>query len=98
MLPENKTSIKCKSCKYYAGEFAFGRRSVAHCCKLYKELLDGGGCELYNKDISSMKICFTCKHYLGGGDWGLSCAADYYTLTGALNKACDKYEEKRDDS
>ena len=51
-------------------------------------------CDYYDYDFSNHreKICGTCKHYLGYGDWGLSCRKDYYALPTFLTKACEHYE------
>ena len=46
------------------------------------------------KDLSNNNICLNCKHYLGGGDWGLSCGKDYYKLVNALDKSCDEIERR----
>lgn len=42
-----------------------------------------------------LDICFHLLNFLGGGDWGLSCAKDYYTITEPLDKICDKSERIR---
>ena len=47
-----------------------------------------------NKDLSNEPICYNCKHYLGGGDWGLSCAKHYHVLTEALHEICEDFEKK----
>ena len=51
-------------------------------------------CELYNLDLSDREICFNCKHFLGGNDWGLSCAREYHRLTEALSPMCEEAEVK----
>ena len=51
-------------------------------------------CNFFNKDMSNEPICFNCKHFLGGGDWGLSCGKDYYRLVDALDLKCEKFEHK----
>lgn len=83
----------CDSCHHFLGtEEVFGR--TAYRCRLTRTLLTGKPCELYNKDISRYKLCINCKHFLGGGDWGLACGKHYHRLPEALDKACDDMEWK----
>ena len=58
------------------------------------------GCEYHNRDIYNDKICLNCEYYLGGGDWGLACSADYYRLPESTSDACEKFKrkEERDDA
>ena len=83
----------CRECIHYGGSTPFGS-TTAYLCKLTNLLLKGVPCELFNKDISNEKICYNCKHYLGGNDWGLSCDKEYMRLTKALNQACKDFEVK----
>lgn len=53
------------------------------------------GCEYHNKDMSNEKICMNCENYLGGGDWGLACKANYYRLPNALSEACEDFKKKQ---
>lgn len=39
-----------------------------------------------------MKTCFSCTHFLGGGDWGLCCDING-TLCYFDTEACDNYEK-----
>ena len=49
-------------------------------------------------DIENMRICFNCAHWIGGGDWGLSCRKDYYIATAnGFKEACKLFERKRND-
>lgn len=42
-----------------------------------------------------MDICFNCKYWLGGGDWGLSCEKDYHNCsTNGFDEACELFERK----
>lgn len=54
-------------------------------------------CEYKNKDVSEMKICRNCSNFLGGGDWGLSCKANYYTITQPMNVACEQFDKIKED-
>ena len=51
-------------------------------------------CELYNKDVSDMNVCYNCKNYLKGTEYGESCDADFYTLTTPLSSACRHFVKK----
>lgn len=82
-------------------DWLFGRKAKIVICRMYKNAVIDvkkiveKGCEFHNKDMSQEDICMNCEHYLGGGDWGLSCAADYYTLTNATSPVCAKFSRKR---
>ena len=39
------------------------------------------------------KHCYQCRHFLGGGDWGLCCDLQYGLCYKETN-ACEKFEEK----
>lgn len=48
-----------------------------------------------DEDIEKMYICFNCKHWIGGGDFGLSCKKDYYIAEiNGFRKSCDLFEAK----
>lgn len=67
------------------------------CCELTNEVLvlnKASTCKHYNRYLSNEKICYSCKHFLGGTDWGLSCAKQYNVIVCGLDKACDLYEAK----
>lgn len=47
-----------------------------------------------DKEVENMNICYNCKHWIGGGDWGLSCRKDYYIAsTNGFDEACEKFEK-----
>lgn len=47
------------------------------------------------EDVEQLQICYNCKHWFGGGDWGLSCAKDYYNCnTNGFTPACKEFERK----
>ena len=90
--------ITCQSCKYYKYRVESFGDVNAVVCDLTDVIVNGDkacDCKLYNKDISSYNICYNCKHFLGGSDWGLSCAKEYNRLTDALKPACNDFEGKR---
>lgn len=84
----------CENCNHYKESFEFrGRNCIA--CELTNNIIvneHAEKCSFYNKDMSEEDICFNCKHFIGGGDWGLSCAKHYHKLTEALNKMCEDAE------
>ena len=61
---------------------------------LLKDLAAVGRCKFYNKDVANMRICGNCTHFLGGGDWGLSCAKSYSNIVNSVCDACDLFESK----
>ena len=54
------------------------------------------GCSLdTDKQVKDMSICFTCRYWIGGGDWGISCAKNYYYANNnGFHEACELYEKK----
>ena len=82
--------MNCKDCKYH---FYEGQLSV---CKIANR---GNikSCTFITDDeeVESMKICYNCKHWIGGGDWGLSCRKNYYNCSSnGFDKACEQFEER----
>ena len=53
-------------------------------------------CGLDNDElVKDMEICFNCKYWIGGGDWGLSCQKNYYNCsTNGFGKACEEFCRK----
>ena len=92
----------CETCCHKTGESTqnvFGITHVTYCevhrnHLINSEEISWEGCPYHNKDLSQEKICMNCDHYLGGGDWGLACAADYHKLPNALSVACEKFKNK----
>ena len=85
--------MNCRDCKYYQGDVKIMGR-IGFQCALTRKIIFSELCNFINKDLSNMKICYNCKHYLGGGDWGLSCAKHYHVLTEALHEGCEDFEKK----
>lgn len=85
--------MSCKDCIYYQGKVEILTK-IYHRCALLKTVVNREKCPLFNVDLSNKKICYNCKHYLGGSDWGLSCAKHYHVLTKALKDACNEFEKK----
>jgi hypothetical protein len=96
----------CETCCHKCGEHTekmFGQTFQAVECRIFhnriftSDTVKANGCEYHNKDISQEKICLNCEHYLGGGDWGLACSADYYKLPSATSEACGKFKRKEEE-
>lgn len=103
--------MKCSGCKYcYAlnnrviAKDEKGNQILSFCylertmCKI-THICNPESCDLNSdEDVKDMPICFNCKHWIGGGDWGLSCSKDYYnTSSNGFDKACEKFERKDND-
>lgn len=85
--------MTCRDCHYYQGKIEILTKTF-HSCALSKAVVNGEKCPLYNVDLSNAKICYNCKSYLGGFDWGLSCAKHYHVLTEALHEGCEDFYRK----
>ena len=85
--------MTCKDCRYYQGKIEILTKTY-HSCALTRMVVNGEKCPLYNVDLSNSDICYNCKHYLGGNDWGLSCAKHYNRLTEALHEVCEDFSRK----
>jgi hypothetical protein len=78
----------------------FGKTFQAVQCTIFHNriftsaMVKAEGCDYHNKDIAQEKICLNCEYYLGGGDWGLACKADYYKLPSSTSEACEKFKRK----
>lgn len=87
----------CKNCKYYEEESVEyqGKRLFYSLCTLTSiSVKPEGKCEYYNKDISQENICYNCKYYGGGNDWGLFCSKHYNHLGRFNDKPCDDFEKE----
>ena len=87
----------CKKCKYfqngiyndnYEGVCTLTNRVIS------KKTIDKD-CKMYNKDLSGFDICYNCKYYGGGEDWGLFCHHKHmYHHLGKFNDTpCEFYEK-----
>ena len=107
--PQNEcenASEKCPDCstcfnrlEEYDDRMFGNAVKVTRCKVLTNQLIFRGqvaivGCDYHNRDMSNEKICLNCEHYLGMGDWGLSCKADYYKIPGPVSEACEKFNRK----
>ena len=97
----SKPTCKCDTCFNKIGDRTLKLKDVnlpTVMCKLYTNTYlyrhKTDDCKYYNKDMSKAKICLNCKHYIGGGDWGLGCHKDYHRLPNALDEACNDWDER----
>ena len=83
--------MECIQCKYYKPLDEFHN----HICDI-THLRNTISCPIPSDElVAAADICYNCKHWIGGGDWGLSCRKDYYnTSSNGFNKACEKFERK----
>lgn len=81
--------MECKDCKHYN---KYKRMYyITHICNTQS-------CTYlsYDKDVEEMNICYNCKYWIGGGDWGLSCEKDYYNCsTNGFNRICEQFERRQ---
>ena len=81
----------CKDCKYkYKTDDGYNACEIAN--MLYTVC-----CDYIDDDsrVEAMDICYNCKHWIGGGDWGLSCRKDYYNCaTNGFREVCEHFERK----
>lgn len=88
--------MECKDCKYHYNDTADGNFINLNMCTITHRCLTQS-CDYIQSDseVESMNICYNCKHWIGGGDWGLSCAKNYYSCnTNGFVEACEQFERK----
>lgn len=79
--------MECKKCKYSV----YGSCIITNMCNTKSCTL------LSDDDVENLHICYNCKHWLGGGDWGLSCRKNYYlSSTNGFREACEEFERKNE--
>ena len=87
-------SRKCEECLHFiCNTMISGIQCVR--CELTNTIMvskSAETCKLYNRDISDQLVCFNCKHFLGGSDWGLACSKHYHMLPHALDDMCEDAE------
>lgn len=86
--------MKCENCKYYKDDHNDFFRTIM--C-LISHRWQPKSCTYITSDeeVKDMNICFNCKYWLGGGDWGLSCEKDYYNCSAnGFDEACEQFERR----
>lgn len=95
----------CKDCMYsdpFEIKNKDGTTKEYLCCTLSNRVLPmdaHGNCGCFNVDLSEYDICYNCKYYGGGNDWGLFCShKDMYHHLGNFNDVpCERYEKRKVD-
>lgn len=90
--------MNCTECKYYSSQsvsYGDGAISQLNMCEI-THVCNPNGCQLKSdQDVSNMNICYNCENWIGGGDWGLSCRANYYDCnSNGFEAACEKFVKK----
>lgn len=89
--------MKCEDCKYLKVNTCTIKGKIIHTkvCSV-THYVNPTSCDIISyQEIEQSNICFNCKHWIGGGDFGLSCKKDYYLLeSNGFRTACEKYERK----
>ena len=73
---------------------------VTYSCILTNKVIfkpdEDNNCGYYNLDLSQYDICYNCRYYGGGGDWGLFCSHNnmYHHLGKFNDTPCEYYEKK----
>ena len=85
--------MECKNCKYFNERndgIVFGSCNITHMCNTKS-------CTIPSDDyVEQLHICYNCQHWYGGGDWGLSCAKNYYDCsTNGFREACKQFERRK---
>lgn len=90
--------MECKNCKYYdVSNVKSNGKSYTTCSCDITHRVNSKSCGYItsDEDVESMDICYNCKHWIGGGDWGLSCQKNYYKCNAnGFEKACEQFEKK----
>lgn len=84
--------MECKKCKYlWVGSDTFPH-DVCDITHVY----DPKSCDLVSdEEVETMDVCYNCQHWYGMGDWGLSCAKNYYNCSyNGFDKACEQFERR----
>ena len=87
----------CVNCQHHtSAAMYYGKPCYA--CKLTNAVIPNGNCgdcAYFQKDISKLNICYNCKHWIGGGDFDLSCKKDSYRIRSGIDDACKDFERKK---
>ena len=89
--------MECKDCRYYkVDSFTFnGKEYTNRECKITHRCNTISCTAKSYKEIDEAYICFNCKYWIGGGDWGLSCQKNYYHCSAnGFDESCEKFERR----
>ena len=77
------------NCNYKKCEYAKGK--TCGITNIYEPKI----CLIPKDRLEALDICYNCKYWIGGGDYGLSCKKDYYlATTNGFIKACELFDWK----
>ena len=84
--------MKCENCRYLREEHGW---STCNVCSITHRV-NPISCTIASDEVvENLPICYNCQHWYGGGDWGLSCAKNYYNCSSnGFDKACEQFERK----
>jgi len=84
--------MECNKCKYLNKEIGW---DIVNVCRITHRV-NPISCNIESDEyIKDMRICYNCEHWLGGGDWGLSCKRNYYDCsTDGFREACHQFGRK----
>ena len=90
--------MECKDCRYYkVSDVIQGDKSFTmNSCEI-AHVLNTKSCTYIASDVEveDMDICYNCKYWLGGGDWGLSCQKNYLNCSAnGFDEACEQFERR----
>lgn len=91
--------MKCSGCIYCYESDSNEFKRLGYCNLTYAVVNTDNehDCSCYNIDLSKYDICYNCRYYGGGGDWGLFCShKDMYHHLGKFNDEPCKYYEKKE--
>ena len=84
--------MECKNCKYLRNNLGLNDISV---CDITHRVYPFSCSIASDEVIEYLPICYNCKHWYAGGDWGLSCAKNYYNCSiNGFDEACEQFERK----
>ena len=76
-------NMECKNCKYYrTSDVIQGNKSFTMKSCDIAHVLNTRSCIYITSDteVENMDICYNCKHWLGGGDWGVKLSKELFKL------------------
>ena len=86
-------AMECKNCKYWRkleDRFVDNMCNITHMCNTKSCTLPS------DDDVEQLRICYNCQHWYGMGDWGLSCAKNYYNCSSnGFDEACEQFERRK---
>jgi hypothetical protein len=89
---------RCRECQYSQIDHRQINDKTVEiaCCSITRQMVKpdiDADCKCFNLDLSNYDICYNCKYYVGGGDWGLFCSHKdkYHHLGKFTDEPCSEY-------